>query len=56
MIYGAARCGISIPLEDLSLPMLTDLLEYEMKITSGDKTVAAGEPKSLSEIIKGGKL
>lgn len=54
LIYGAAECGVISILDDLSMPMLTDIISYKTKISGGGKEGA--EPKSLSELAKGGKL
>ena len=54
LIYGAAECGVISILDDLSMPMLTDIISYKTKISSGKEE--SGEPKKLSEIAKRGKL
>lgn len=56
MIYGAARCGIGISIDDVSMPMLTDIIEYETMLMSKNKEVQPTKAKSLSEIAKGGKI
>lgn len=55
LILGASQIGISISLDDLSLPMLMDVIEYHSRLMGGDN-VDNTERKSLSEIAKGGKI
>lgn len=51
---GALQSGINISLSDLSLPMLMDVIEFNAKLTGGDKENK--KVKSLTEIAKGGKI
>ena len=55
LLYGAIECGVHISPNDLTMPMLVDLMEYKTKISGGSKE-ESGEVKSLSEIAKHGKL
>lgn len=55
LLYGALDCGVHISINDLTMPMLVDLMEYKTKINGGSVN-GNGETKSLSEIAKGGKI
>lgn len=53
LIYGAAECGVASILDELSMPMLIDIISYKTKISGGDNDK---EVKSLADIAKKGKI
>lgn len=54
---GALDAGLHISLDDISLHTLMDLIEYKSELSGREKgRTSNGAPKSLSEIIKGGKI
>jgi hypothetical protein len=62
MLYACIKTGVAVPLSDLGLNTLFDLLHYSAEIDSATLARAEGRnirktaPQSLAEMTKNGRL
>lgn len=62
MLYASIKTGLSVPLYDIGLNVLFDLLHYSAEVDSAvlgaanGKNVRKGKPMNLAEMTKAGRM